>query len=208
MLRRNPRRVKKVGIFSGSFDPVHEGHLAFALQASKRCNLNKIYFMVEPSPRRKQGVRALEHREKMVALATAGHKILGQIMLGHDRFTVELTLPNLLSRFKGSELYFLMGDDVFRHLPQWGNLQTLVEQVSFIVGSRTANHLQLKQQQELIFQITGLKSRVKILTTDQHHLSSSAVRANLRRGRLEGISHPVKDYILRQGLYQSTGISK
>lgn len=200
--------MKRVGIFSGSFDPVHEGHVSFALHAAGGCNLEKVYFMVEPSPRRKQGVRALEHREKMVALAIAANKNLGQIMLGHDRFTVELTLPSLLLRFKGAELYFLMGDDVFAHLPQWGNLQTLLSSAKFIVGSRTKDQAKLNQQQKLLNQLTGQKPTVHVVTTDHYRLSSSLVRTNLKRGKFIGISQPVQKYILRQGLYQSTGMSK
>ncbi|MCA9332160.1 adenylyltransferase/cytidyltransferase family protein, partial [Candidatus Saccharibacteria bacterium] len=52
--------MKKVGIYAGSFDPIHKGHIALAEQAIQQCGQDKVFFMVEPRPRRKQGVKALE----------------------------------------------------------------------------------------------------------------------------------------------------
>src|SRR5688572_16122728 len=107
---------KRVGIYAGTFDPVHVGHMAFAEQALEACNLDKIFFLVEPRPRRKQGVRALEHREAMVRLATAKNDKYGVIQLEQTNFSVEETLPKLQALFEGAELHFLMGEDVFAHL--------------------------------------------------------------------------------------------
>jgi len=200
--------VRKVGIYSGSFDPVHDGHVAFAIQAANQCGLDKVFFMVEPSPRRKQGVKALEHREAMVALALKPYKILSQIILSQDRFTVELTLPQLLSRFKGAKLYFLMGDDVFTRLQNWGNINNLVETVEFIVGTRTYNQQKIFNHQKLLNNLTGLNTRVQLISTTQNKVASRSIRAQLKTANVTGISEPVKEYIFRHGLYHSTGMSK
>src|SRR5688572_27140829 len=105
----------KIGIYSGTFDPIHLGHVAFAKEALKQCGLEKVYFLVEPRPRRKQGVKALEHRQAMVELAIAKEPALGSIILDHARFSVRQTLPVLQARFEGSEIVFLMGDDMLAH---------------------------------------------------------------------------------------------
>src|SRR5687768_15392849 len=97
--------LKKVGIYAGTFDPVHEGHLAFAREAAAQYGLDKVFFLVEPNPRRKQGVKALEHRNEMVQLAIRSEKLFASILLEQHRFTVTETMPVLRSRFKNSELY-------------------------------------------------------------------------------------------------------
>src|SRR5258708_1287895 len=100
MLLRHASPVKKIPIFAGTFDPVHEGHLAFA-QAALEEGLEKVMFLVEPRPRRKQGVRALEHRTAMVQLAIADEPQLSTIVLEQARFSVNETLPVLRARFSG-----------------------------------------------------------------------------------------------------------
>jgi nicotinate-nucleotide adenylyltransferase len=201
--------MKRIGIYSGSFDPVHDGHVEFARQAITRAKLDKVYFMAERSPRWKQGVRALEHREAMLALATKAHKDLGQLIVDDDRFTVELTLPRLEARFAGAKLVFLMGDHVFMRLASWGNVKTLVARVDFVVGLRHKEPADIKQQIALLKKLTTITPRVTVVTTAHHLTSSSKIRAALRHGVAPyGVSAPVLRYIKQQGLYESAGISK
>ncbi|HVI69805.1 MAG TPA: adenylyltransferase/cytidyltransferase family protein, partial [Magnetospirillaceae bacterium] len=62
--------MKRVGVFSGTFDPVHRGHLAFALSAQKRAQLDTVVFLPEHSPRGKIAVGSFTHRLEMLRLAT------------------------------------------------------------------------------------------------------------------------------------------
>src|SRR5688572_18703158 len=127
--------IKKIGIFSGTFDPIHEGHLAFA-QAALEQGLEKVWFLVEPRPRRKQGVRALEHRQAMVGLAIESEPKFGQIMLEQARFTAHETLPVLQARFKGRQLVLLFGDDVLSHIADWPDVQKLVQAIELMIAVR------------------------------------------------------------------------
>ena len=72
----------RVGIYPGAFDPVHKGHIAFALAAITAHQLDKVFFLPEPSPRHKQGVKALDHRVEMVRLATANDPRIGDDSTG------------------------------------------------------------------------------------------------------------------------------
>ncbi|MBI3337871.1 adenylyltransferase/cytidyltransferase family protein [Candidatus Saccharibacteria bacterium] len=119
----------RIGIYSGTFDPVHDGHIAFANAALKQCNLDKIFFLVEPRPRRKQGVKAFEHRTEMVRLAIKNEHSLGSIVLNQQRFTPADTLPLLTERFKGADLYMLIGDDMLDHLAGWPHVECLLQSV-------------------------------------------------------------------------------
>ena len=193
--------MKRVGIFSGTFDPVHNGHIEFAKQALGECQLDKVYFLVEPSPRRKQGVRAMEHRIQMVQLAIRDNSKLGIVILDEQQFSVEKTLPALLNRFKGAELSILFGDDVLNHLTNWPDIDKLLKTVSFIVGAR-GNIKEVEEHIKQIKKTRGTSFNYSIFLSSLSRASSSSVRLSLRRGYRSRNLHPaVQQYIENHGLY-------
>src|SRR3989344_87150 len=137
--------MKKVGIFSGSFDPVHDGHISFANEAIKKCGLDKVFFLIEPRPRRKQGVKAFEHRVAMIQLALKNQPKLGTLILEQARFSVSETLPRLRERFKDAQLYMLVGEDVLMHMVNWPNVDELINSVHFVIGTRKLSPSDLVQ---------------------------------------------------------------
>lgn len=196
--------TKRVGIFSGTFDPVHQGHVAFAQQALRSCQLDKVFFLVEPRPRRKQGVRAFEHRQHMVQLAIHHEKSLGSIVLEQDRFTAHKTLPLLHARFKGSELYMLMGDDMLQHLGEWPHVDELLSDVEFIIGVRRQNEENVLKKFQTLEETRGLKLGYKIFQAPESSYASQKIRLALKKGHEpEGLSKQVRSYISEHGLYAS-----
>ncbi len=194
--------MKRVGIFAGSFDPVHEGHLAFARQAIQECKLEKVFFLVEPRPRRKQGVRALEHRAKMVQLATKNEASMGSILLDHTRFTVAETLPMLKARFKGAELHLLFGDDVLKHLAGWPHIDELLSGVGFVVGIRSNSDVSIRATIKSLEKTRGIKVNYRIFNSLAPAISSTNIRIALKRGReANGVPGSVLEYILSNHLY-------
>jgi nicotinate-nucleotide adenylyltransferase len=201
--------MKRVGIYSGSFDPVHAGHLAFAREAIARCGLDKVFFLVEPRPRRKQGVRALEHRAAMVRLAVKDDNQLGTIVLGQSRFTAVDTLPILQRRFKGAQLYMLMGDDGLTHLGEWPHVDELIEGLRFVVGRRKAASAEVKSRIEIIQKTRGLQIRYTDFAAPKAALSSSGIRRSLKKGvPVTDVSPEVLRYVRTHGLYESGSSSK
>lgn len=197
---------KKVGIYAGSFDPIHLGHLAFARQAMLECELDKVFFLVEPRPRRKQGVRALEHRLAMVRLAIRPEPKMGTILLDQTQFTVAETLPLLQQRFKGARLHLLMGDDVLFHLSEWPDVETLTRSVDFIVGVRESQRPEVEEHVRAIKRIRGISFHYNIIHTNLSSFSSSGIRAQLRAGRQPaGLPDGVAGYIQERGLYTASG---
>lgn len=191
-----------VGIYAGTFDPVHEGHLAFARQALTDCKLDKIFFLVEPRPRRKQGVRALEHREAMVRLAISNEERFGTIQLEQVHFDVETTLPRLQALFEGAEIHFLMGEDVIKHLNDWPHVEKLLENSSFIVGVRAGDVAKVRNQLKAIQKARGIDFPVSLITSDSQNVSSSKIRLAYKRERQpEGVPKDVARYIDENGLY-------
>lgn len=194
----------RIGIYSGSFDPIHDGHVAFALEAIRLQKLDFVYFLVEPRPRHKQGVKAYQHRVAMVRLAVARHKQLGTLLVDQNRFSVLETWPVLRSRFAGVELFLLMGADVFRRLSHWPMVDQLITDVQFIVGLRSDNQLDLQAHLQVIAQTRGLSFKYSVFSTTGSRFNSTDIRRRLRTGQnCEGLHPAVARYIAQHGLYSA-----
>lgn len=192
--------LKKIGIFAGTFDPVHNGHIAFAT-AAVGLGLEKVMFLVEPRPRHKQGVRALEHRIAMVQLATSEQPRMGTIVLEQARFTVDETLPVLQKRFPGYKLVLLFGDDVIKHIAHWPHITDLVESTDLLIASRYSDNTQLKETMKTLEKTRNLKFQYKIIHMDEP-AASSVIRLGLKRSEtVSGLPEVVQRYIRRHKLY-------
>lgn len=192
----------RIGIYSGSFDPVHLGHVRFALEAARSCHLDKVYFLVEPRPRHKQGVKAFEHRVAMVRIALGSYDNLGTLLVDQRRFSVLETWPVLEGRFHSDDLYMLMGDDVFARLSHWPMVETLITSVRFIVGVRHGQHAQLRHHLSTIRAVRGLSLHYDTFTPTGAAYSSTAIRRALRQGSQPvGLDPAVAEYIADTKLY-------
>lgn len=186
---------------------MHAGHIAFARKALEG-GLDKVFLLVEPRPRRKQGVHALEHRIAMAERATRSHKGLGVIQLEQAMFSPHETLPLLQARFKGSELVLLFGDDVIHHmidhLTQWPHIEDLAETTSLLIATRQHDHTELKARLHDLTRY-GIHFRYEFIELAGQYASSSEIRLALRHGRnVTDLSQSVRKYIVEQGLYASS----
>src|SRR5258708_32608937 len=102
---------KTIGILSGSFDPIHAGHISLALAALEKADLQAVYFLPEPLPRRKTGVTHIAHRIAMLTRALQAFPQLQVLELPDRQFTIARSLPRLKQRFAGRDLCFIMGSD-------------------------------------------------------------------------------------------------
>lgn len=114
----------RLGVFGGSFDPVHLGHLLAAESCREQAGLDRVIFVPAAVPPHKQG-RALapaEHRLTMLRLATAGHDAFEVSTVELDRggvsWTVD-TLAALAATRPGAELRLILGPDALADLPTW-----------------------------------------------------------------------------------------
>ncbi|MBA3758236.1 nicotinate-nicotinamide nucleotide adenylyltransferase [Candidatus Saccharibacteria bacterium] len=194
--------ARRVGIYAGTFDPIHAGHLTFARHAIETCQLDKIFFLVEPRPRRKQGVRALQHREEMVRLAIKDQADYGMIVLEQANFSVEETLPKLKALFKGAELHMLLGEDVFQHLNSWPHVEELLNSTNFIVGLRSGDEEVMRQHLHSIEKARGIRFNTTFLVTEYLEISSSKIRLALKHNQKPtGHLSVLKNYIQENKLY-------
>lgn len=139
----------KIGLFGGTFDPVHKGHLAVARAALEACQLNRIYFVPAnvPPHKQKQPMTAFAHRYAMLALATADEKAFVPSLLEapeegasnkkeKPNYTID-TVRRLKQSFKASDqLFFLIGMDAFADIGKWHQSEALFRECEFIIAGR------------------------------------------------------------------------
>lgn len=189
-------RKSRIGILTGTFDPVHHGHIAFAIAAQKTAVLDKVVFIIEARPRQKQDVSALAHRESMLELYLKKYPSFAVHQINQPTFDVASTLPILQQDFPDSELYLLMGEDVAERLLDWPSAKELTSQLKIIVGMRTKNNI-CPPFAEMV------------VATDYKKVSSSTVRAVLKnRQKPEDTDENVAQYAIDHNLYDSSVTSK
>ena len=146
-----------IGLFGGTFDPVHKGHIALAHAARERCQLGRILFVpANLSPHKTaQPAASYFHRYAMTSLATASEKAFvpslleapGEFAL-HDKkgaragmttapsYSID-TIRQLKASLKKSDtLFFLIGIDAFKDIAKWREAESLFSECAFIVASR------------------------------------------------------------------------
>ncbi len=195
----------KIGIYPAAFDPVHKGHLAFARAAKERYGLDKVYFLIEPNPKHKQGVKAFEHRTNMVQLATANESDFGVIILDIQEFDIRHVWPRITSRFLGSELFMLIGNNAVKRLAAWPHTTEFGKQApTFVVAKRHSVKTDVKKSLETLLKTKKLDLPYKILEADYQTYSSPNIRMQIKqREHPEALPHKVYEYILRNKLYIS-----
>ncbi|MDB5175729.1 MAG: Cytidyltransferase-related protein [Candidatus Saccharibacteria bacterium] len=191
---------KRIGIYAGTFDPVHAGHIGFALQAMEFAGLDRIYFLPERRPRTKPGVEHFAHRVAMVKRACRPYPYFKVMELVDVSFSTERTLPKLLKEFDGAQLAFLFGSDVIAHLPSWPNVQRLLKTAELVIGVRSD-----QDQTSLQQQISAWKDQPVAVTMFESYaadVSSGKIREGLRdKKSVPGLLHSVAHYSNRNWLY-------
>lgn len=166
--------MKRIGIISGSFDPIHKGHIAFALQAAEAANLDMVYFMPEVRPRRKPQVTHIAHRVAMLRLATRPYKNLAVLELPDRYFLAKTTLPKLQQKLPDCRLVLLMGTDLFEHMPSWPRVDLMLNKVGLVVGVRGA--YEVSQALEHVHNLPAQPLEFQVIDSVERHASSSAIR--------------------------------
>lgn len=158
-----------IGIYSGTFDPVHAGHLAFADEAQRIGRLERVVFMPEQQPRGKVRVSALEQRIDTLRtqLAATDHEVHHA---SQSRFTIAETLPELEGKYRGITLSFLMGSDIVPSLPGWPHIERLLR-YQLLIGMRSND-----RQESVIEILDQLGATYRIITTSYAHVSSRQLR--------------------------------
>lgn len=196
--------MSRVGIYAGTFDPVHSGHITFALQALEAAKLDVIYFLPERRPRDKAHVEHFGHRVAMLKKAAAPHPQFEVMELVDVSFSVTRTLPHLQRELPNSQLVFLFGSDVVPGLADWPNANRLLEAGELVIGLR--NQDDRASIHKIVESWQAQPRAVTIFDSFAPDVSSGKVREALRTKQpAKGLLTSVERYSDRNWLYISLG---
>ena len=188
--------LNKIGIFPGTFDPIHNGHLEFAQAAAKELNLDKVFFLPERQPRKKVKVTNFAHRLKMLKLAVSDYENLAVLDFPEARFSVSTTLSNLKSRFGDDELTLLIGSDNLANLHAWPGVEKLLSSLNLAIGPRGGDSEEKIAQ--ILFKFDKPLKAASIVVSPKANLTASQLRVREQKNL---IRPKVIEYIRRNKLY-------
>lgn len=198
----------RLGVFGGTFDPVHWGHLLMAEQCREQCGLDQVWFLPAGQPPHKPGsaISTGKQRADMLEFATAGQADfrINEMEFAREgkTYTVD-TLRQLHAERPEDELFFLIGGDSLNDLSGWREPDRIVELAIVVAVNR--GDRPLPTQAELIDHLgPDIASRVKLVTMPGIDLSSTDIRRRVREGKSIRFMVPraVEAYIAEQKLYR------
>jgi nicotinate-nucleotide adenylyltransferase len=193
----------RIGIFGGTFDPVHEGHLRPIESAAVKFGLARVFYVpARQSPDKKAPPTDARHRVAMLALALAGRPDWSISFEELDReppsFTVD-TLAAFAARHPDDEFWLLMGTDALAGLDRWKRPEEIVRLARIAAFHRepyVGDRLRIPK-------VPGLADRLEVFDAGSVKISSTDLRDALERGESPAGRVPaaVAEYITKHGLY-------
>lgn len=197
----------KIGLFGGTFDPPHIGHLILASEAAHQLNLSRLLWMLAPDPPHKQNqsITSLSHRLEMLKRMIADNPLFEISYLEIDRpgphYTID-TVRLLAQQELETDIILLLGGDSLRDIPTWRLPSELVTAVSKIgVMRRPSDSFDMPALEE---KIPGLTEKVVFIDALLQNLSSQEIRRRALNGEAYRyyMLPSVYDYVEANRLYR------
>jgi nicotinate-nucleotide adenylyltransferase len=207
---------KRLGVYGGTFDPIHMGHLIVAEQGREAGRLDRVLFVPAASPPNKAGQRItrFEQRVEMLELAIAGYPPFAIDQLEKERsgpsYTVD-TLEELKRRHPGAQLFLLIGSDSLADLPTWREPARIVANAGLVVMVRPNYPPPSAEQLRTALKLAP-EVNLEIILVPTPPLVDIASR-DLRRRVAEGrsirylVPRAVECYIAEKGLYRDAPVT-
>jgi len=192
----------RIGLFGGSFDPIHTGHLILAQMALDYANLDKVYFIptAVPPHKKTRKLTAIEHRMKMVELAIAdndGFEISLLEKKTEPSFTFESVLHFSSFGYDRAGIHLLVGSDSLGEMSTWREPDTIFRNATILAMKRPGHEIPAGVPRE---------ASVIMMTTGTNSISSSSIRDMVLKGRSVRylVPRPVEEYIKANSLYAAS----
>jgi nicotinate-nucleotide adenylyltransferase len=199
----------RIGVFGGTFDPIHLGHLAAARCIQTVLKLDKVIFVPAGEPWMKAGtpVSPVKDRVEMVRLAVARRKAFELSTIEADRpgpsYAVD-TMDILLKQLgSGAALFFLLGSDALADIAKWKEPQRLLQVCQLVTFARPG--FGLPAINDLEASVPGISQRVVFVEVPQRDIRATAIRQRVAEGRSiqRLVPRAVERYIVERGLYRA-----
>lgn len=205
----------EIGVFGGTFDPVHIGHLRAVEEVREALGLRKVLFVLSARPPHKGGVAhaPAEDRWQMLLRALEGNPYFepSDVELNREGFSYTVdTIRELLLRY-GRRFCFIIGEDAFRAIKTWKEWDVVLELCPFVVMKRTEEDITgfLKglgfEPQNPSFYFSPKGVPLFLIPVTSLKVSATQIRELVKTGKSIRylVPAPVEEYILKKGLYRS-----
>jgi nicotinate-nucleotide adenylyltransferase len=197
--------MAKIGLYFGSFNPIHIGHLAIAGFMTEYCGLDQVWFIVSPhNPlKKKETLLADHHRLYMAQLAIGDNDRLKasdiEFKLPVPSYTID-TLTYLKEKYSKNEFCLVMGEDNLYTLHKWKNAEELVNRYSIYVYPRPDS---AKPSSLLLDQLLQ-KADIHKVKSPMMDISGTFIRDGIKKGKDMSyfLSAPVWKYIKEMHFYE------
>ena len=225
-MEQNTKKLKKIGLLGGTFDPVHKGHLAVADHILHSLALDAIWFIPAATPPHKpehadgEEITDFQHRVTMLEKALASFDKFHTNLIESERTAPSYSIDTIIELLKrtesDTEFYFILGVDAFVEIDTWKRYRELTDFVHLVIISRGVNDIGVVE--EIIkdkfpdYQAGSLtniwysedhKGVVKLLSMEPVPISSTMIREKVR-GHLDFsdlVPAEVEEYILAKKIY-------
>jgi nicotinate-nucleotide adenylyltransferase len=201
----------RIGIFGGTFDPVHLGHLILAEQCRAQAALDEVWFVPGYSPPHKdKSVTRFEQRCDMLELAVAGHPTFridrSEKELDPPSYTAR-TLEHLHARHPGTEFFLLLGSDCLPDFPGWYEPQRIIALAGLVVVPRPGVMLWTAERLARALGVEASAVRFQFVACPLIELASRELRRSIADGMSVRYMVPraVEEYIRERKLYAAGG---
>lgn len=199
--------MKKYGIFGGSFNPIHYGHLMICEYIKEEMGLDKVIFIPTGNPPHKELELSAKDRYEMVRLAISPNPDFEISDIETTRvkksYTVD-TIRELKKIYKEEKLYFLIGLDSLFQLKTWMKIGDLSQEIEFVVALRPGYLNREEINKEIDFLKENFGTKINLIKTPLYEISSTDLRDRIREGKSLRYLIPKKvlDYIEESGFYK------
>jgi len=188
----------RLAIFGGTFDPIHQAHLAIAHEAIGRCGLDRVLLVPAANPPHKNALTHAPYQDRL-RMAEIACRGLAKVEVSRLEegpawsYSID-TIEKVRARMApGDELFFVIGADAFADIRTWHRWRDVAREVCFLVVSRPGAAYEVPSE-----------ARIERLDRLDLAISSSEIRQELAAGgRPPQVPSQVLDYILAHGLYET-----
>ena len=200
----------RLGLFGGTFDPVHLGHLLLAEYCREQCRLDAVWFVpaAEPPHKQRPDLTPADERVEMLRLAIGGHESFSistrEIERGGVSYTID-TLLELSAEDASRQLFFLLGGDSLADLPRWREPARICELAMPVVVARPGSPPpEYSSLAALVSPARLAEIRAHQVEMPQIGISSREIRGRVAAGQSIRYQTPraVEKYIETAGLYR------
>ena len=199
--------MKKMGLFGGTFDPIHKGHVSMALRLAQKMELDGVMLMPTfvPPHKIKENMASAEHRLMMCRLAAEEYLLLCvsdlELQRGGASFTVD-TLTALCEQYPDTQWHLLVGADMFTTLRTWHRFADIAKMAVLCTIAREGTDTDKLTEYAAALQADGVRCFVDVCPVEPY--SSTQVRERIAAGETVAdlVGEKVDNYIRENGLYR------